>query len=442
MLRNIEIIKTYYKEILIFGFAYSCVIIFSLFGPILNIVDTENAFLYSIISLIVFIISFLVNPLNFEKNKKYLIFMWLISIPLLGLFFRLELSGRIIAISIYAFLVARICNRWTVLVCENIDLKYAGRIMSLCFFISFLSLYFVNSISLSLKKSIIMTIPLITSGLMVFFDYKIDDCFTERTKDKKNINKKDLVTFAFLMLVYICGGVSYSGIYPFLYKFYHYDRYYNVLPLVIALPIAGIITDKLGKKVTFALGISFLGISFVFFNLDHNLFVYFAIQTFLQIGWAFINVFGFSYSWEFAKTHKNNRLFGYSIVSIMVGVICGAIIAYNFYIYHISIHIYALVTLIPLFIAMIIFSLMPEKKKPETNNTIDREILYKMDIISKLSDREKEVIYYYYNDKSGNEIAEILHVSPNTIRTHIRNAYKKLGISSKRQLKFKIVKSR
>ena len=51
--------------------------------------------------------------------------------------------------------------------------------------------------------------------------------------------------------------------------------------------------------------------------------------------------------------------------------------------------------------------------------------------IFNLTDREKEVVSSIAQGLSNKEIAEKLHVSKNTVETHIRNCYKKLFVSNR-----------
>jgi PAS domain S-box-containing protein len=52
----------------------------------------------------------------------------------------------------------------------------------------------------------------------------------------------------------------------------------------------------------------------------------------------------------------------------------------------------------------------------------------------RLSSREREVVGLVAAGLSGPEIAQELHVSSNTVRTHVRNAMQKLGAHSRAQL--------
>lgn len=52
----------------------------------------------------------------------------------------------------------------------------------------------------------------------------------------------------------------------------------------------------------------------------------------------------------------------------------------------------------------------------------------------RLTEREMEVLKEIVNGKSHISIAEILFISPNTVRTHINNIYKKLHLNSRSQI--------
>lgn len=55
-----------------------------------------------------------------------------------------------------------------------------------------------------------------------------------------------------------------------------------------------------------------------------------------------------------------------------------------------------------------------------------------------ISDRERELIPLLIRGKSNKEISDILFISTNTVKTHIRNIYRKAGVSNRLQLLSKI----
>jgi two-component system response regulator NreC len=63
------------------------------------------------------------------------------------------------------------------------------------------------------------------------------------------------------------------------------------------------------------------------------------------------------------------------------------------------------------------------------------------DALGKLSDREKEVLKYIAEGKTGREIAALLYLSPNTVERHRANIMDKLGLHNRAELiKFAIRK--
>jgi DNA-binding CsgD family transcriptional regulator len=56
------------------------------------------------------------------------------------------------------------------------------------------------------------------------------------------------------------------------------------------------------------------------------------------------------------------------------------------------------------------------------------------DPVAELTEREREVYQHLKQAHSVTEIAQSCHIEPTTVKTHIRNIYRKLGISEREQL--------
>ena len=54
-------------------------------------------------------------------------------------------------------------------------------------------------------------------------------------------------------------------------------------------------------------------------------------------------------------------------------------------------------------------------------------------LVDELSSRELDVLRLLRSDLSGPDIARELHVSLNTLRTHTKNIYMKLGVNNRRE---------
>jgi DNA-binding CsgD family transcriptional regulator len=89
-----------------------------------------------------------------------------------------------------------------------------------------------------------------------------------------------------------------------------------------------------------------------------------------------------------------------------------------------------------LFIAVALLGLIPETlpKKPDLSELIEIENL-DIPIIEKLTPREKEIAVLLYKKLSNKEICELLCISNNTLKTHLRNLYHKAGVSNRKELR-------
>lgn len=56
------------------------------------------------------------------------------------------------------------------------------------------------------------------------------------------------------------------------------------------------------------------------------------------------------------------------------------------------------------------------------------------DLVNQLSEREVEIIKQLSLGKNGNEVAEVLFISPHTVKTHRRNILHKLGVKNTTEL--------
>ncbi len=74
---------------------------------------------------------------------------------------------------------------------------------------------------------------------------------------------------------------------------------------------------------------------------------------------------------------------------------------------------------------------------------IARRIINSFRVIENpLSDRETEVVKMLAKGLNYKEIAEALYVSPNTIKSHIKNVYSKLHVSNRAEAIYKAIKQR
>ena len=59
----------------------------------------------------------------------------------------------------------------------------------------------------------------------------------------------------------------------------------------------------------------------------------------------------------------------------------------------------------------------------------------------KLTERETEIVLYIIKGKSKTEIANILHISVSTVKTHVEKIYNKFGVHNKVELVVYVIKN-
>lgn len=438
----INILKSYPLIILTLGFTYGSTIIFTFFGPVLTIAAGDFAPFLSIVAVILHVLAFFLKPFRIEKYPKFFYAFLAILLPLILLFHTSPYYLQILTIMLYAYIIGRIGCFWTYIADIVIPNHIRGRIISLSLFISFTILFFVNMTFPLLTKGIALLFPAIMSSISVFFYLKADEKYKNdisRHENKVHSSINPYYIYVFLIVIYIAGGFSYSGIYPSFEPYEHIDRYYNVFFYLVAIIISGIVLDKYGRKINFVFGVGLLGISFTFFIMPSSLITYFITQTFLQSGWAFVNAFGWSFSWDMSELLKREYVFPRGISAMLLGTAIGAFSSQIIQkIEFGNSSIYGIVTFIPLFVASMVLAFFPETLRRDKKKKIQFNKLQQIKELKVLTPRELEVCYHMINGFSNKKISKVLFISENTVKTHISRIYSKLYISSRNELKIYI----
>jgi DNA-binding CsgD family transcriptional regulator len=438
------------KLYLTFGLGYSVVIGFLLYGPLMEVLATRQGFIYTVVSLLAFIMAFLYRGIG-RFSKKIILGGLGGSTLVLGICLVLCKASTILmglGFMLFAFFIATICRCFTLQAVQVHETHESEKVIAFSFFIAFSILYGLN-----IFKPI--TTPVVGFAIIVFltlliayyFKMQINMDYTSVPFSKTEMKPVILPLIA-LYLIYIGGGVSYVGIYPHLSFYQSIDRFYNVFPLLVALPLSVKVEKSFGYMANLVLGILALSLSFGFFLLPSSVLNYFIVQTCLQVGWGFMNVFGFSYSWRLAKDQDQPHIFGYGILFILMGVASGSVVANSIVHFGLPVQYYGLITFVPIVVSLIfLFSYQDRQKeqalmiarqaheKVVTTISLDQDKFNDLEVLSDLTKREKEVIYLYYRSESAAKIAEKLHISQNTVRSHIKKAYVKLEVNKRDELK-------
>ncbi len=430
--------KKYNILILILSLIYGYELIFPAFGPVLNrLHQGNNAFFFSNWSLLFLIISFTIKPMHFEAKKNYTLLLASITCIATLFFAFLPYTVKLIVLALFGFTVGRFTVIWSRMFLKEVPKHHRGQVICIILFISYGILYLGNVFIPSLPVWVSTIIP----ALLILFSAILLNFYTF-SKPVPNLNAYSQeekssfpwVFFIIIVIIYITAGITYTSVYPQLLSYKILERYYNVLPFLITVPFAGLITDLKGRKLLLYIGLTLLGFSFIFFTLKESVLTYFLTQTTLQSGWAFIDVYVWVVAADLAKERKRPEIHVYGIAALLIGTTVGSATAimlrtpkmtYSFY--------YDFLTYLPLF-SVFIFSYL----LPETLSTKERDFnkfINNISHLQKLTVRELEIVELIYKDLDNKEIASTLFISNNTLKTHMRNINRKLDITNKKEIK-------
>ncbi|MCG8552617.1 MAG: helix-turn-helix transcriptional regulator [Desulfobacterales bacterium] len=429
---NIAVNRT--NTVLTLGFAYGSTILFTFFGPAM-MRNGQSPTLLALLAVFCHVLAFFLPPYKpMEGRPSYFLIMYAGLLPLILFFPFFPIELQAVTAGGYAWMVGRVGSFWTRKVYATIAVDFRGRTICCALFVSFSLLYVMNVVQPMVKAAFLMAAPCAASGLSVLFFKRIKPERPLQVDPAASEKGHPLLLCVFLLIVYIAGGYSYAGIYPSFLPYAHVDRFYNVLFFLVGLAGAGLVLDFWGRKIAFSLGVALLGISFTFYVMPSTVLTYFFSQTFLQAGWAFVNAFGWSFSWDMADRYKNVSIFSLGICAMLFGAALGgglAEVSIFFHWDHKSIQ--GLCTFVPLFISIACLSWFPEtlkqEKPPKKVRVSDLENL---PLVKALTPREKEVLCLMMVSMSNCEMSRTLFISQSTVKTHVSRIYAKLGIASKR----------
>lgn len=123
--------------------------------------------------------------------------------------------------------------------------------------------------------------------------------------------------------------------------------------------------------------------------------------------------------------NKKGFLIGLSIL-IVVCVLIFNVVYFSSYYGIVQIDYINSLLLVPFILLIFSFGMLIEQRK-------QKEKLKKIDTFH-LTSKEKEVVRMILNKKKNQEIAKEMFIELSTVKTHINNIYKKIGVKSRKEL--------
>lgn len=265
----------------------------------------------------------------------------------------------------------------------------------------------------------------------------------------ESIFKTYWIFFLFIFVITINSGIMFQVIYPYFGEFEILTSIYTNVPYIIAIYFLSR-HHKENKFYFLYIGLALWGITFILFaNLGHTALSFILICSVMLFAAGIFDFFWWSIMANNFDNIKNpSSLFGLGLSINVLGVWVGGLIGN--YLTSIGVDKQGL-SYIGMFVVILSMLIVLPLNSKLSNLIENNEFLVKLSYVEKkeinsfveeaktiLSNREQEVFDLLISGKTDAQISNELYISPNTIKTHNRNIYKKLNVSNRIELIEKI----
>lgn len=268
------------------------------------------------------------------------------------------------------------------------------------------------------------------------------------TEDTVSVIKPLAFLCFFVFVITINSGLMYQVLNPAYAHLEWLTSWYWAIPYIIALYIMRNLPRKTNRTYILYLAIAMIGFSFLsFMILDRSAPSYLVVNTLMLGACGVYDLFWWSILGEMLDFDKNPaKVLGIGLSANVLGVLVGGLIGntiasvdmggVNPTVLALAVVCMTLVILPPLhkhltgllkdhIYLTAIFEMSQEEHKKAIGIVIDS---------AQLTEREREIAALLLTGKTYRMIAGELHVSENTIKTHVKNIYSKLKIQSRTEL--------
>lgn len=310
----------------------------------------------------------------------------------------------------------------------------------------------VSTVYVSAHAGLILSMILLVLAILFTLKLPQYEAQTESNNYEQNtgvsITKPLVILSLFIFIITINSGLMYQVVIPSFENLDWLISWFWSVPFIAAIIIMRNLPSKINKSNILYIGMSLMGMSFIAFTmLDRSVAGYLIVNTLMLGSFGIFDLFWWSILGEMFDFKKNPaKIFGIGLAANVLGIIVGGLTGFHIIISNMHI---VKPTFMALIILCITLAMLPpliiqlsktlkghsylysfaELKEPEKKEYVTAFI---SDV--KLTGKEKEIAYMLVMGKTCRMIAEELRVSDNTIKTHVRNIYAKLGAKSRTDL--------
>lgn len=275
-----------------------------------------------------------------------------------------------------------------------------------------------------------------------------EDNETLKNKARDSIKNPLLLLCLFIFIITINSGLMYQVINPAFGHLAKLASWYWAVPYIVALIIMRNLPTKVKRSGILYVGISMIIGAFIsFMLLGRNISDYLVVDTLMLGACGIFDLFWWSILGEMLDyTDNPAKLFGIGLSANVFGVLCGDVLGMaitsiglpNTEVAVIALIVMCatlvilpflnrqLVLLLKSHVYLVAYDNMSESQQPD--------VFRQVKTLDPLTAREREVLELILSGKSNREIAEVLFISENTVKTHTRNIFSKYDVKSRAEL--------
>jgi len=364
-------------------------------------------------------------------------FLWLPAMAVLGMASSVYILGWCCLFSLYIPNVGRLKVMAAVIIWSNIV------------FIIF------NLLSTFLSARAVLILVMLPLVAALFLLLKFDIAYLQIPKQVRQVpvlpGSLLMIICLFIFALYLNGGLMYRIIMPsldFQVPFAFYWRFVLYILIILLMYLYG---ERLQKYFPIYVAVSLLGMAFISFAVFSEATAGFLLTaSLLEAAFALLDLFVWVILGSLAFIYKAPfQLFGLALATNLGGIVLGDLFGGYLLLTGDSVRLMtAVFASMSIFIVFLIVPWLSQQTERSLPQVIKGNILnYNLPQAGndrfleaylmpgeKLTPREIEVTLLILKGYTNNEIAKKLFVSPNTIKTHLKNIYDKFGVKKKKEL--------
>jgi DNA-binding CsgD family transcriptional regulator/MFS family permease len=262
--------------------------------------------------------------------------------------------------------------------------------------------------------------------------------------------------FTLILCLFIAGMFLNTGFmfvvihfsYPIMEPYPLFLTYYKYIPYLLLYLAVLRFHERIQRSYLIYTGVSLLGLSFISFALlENTVGGYFLTITASEVAFALINIFIWTLLGELSYLYGYPfRFFGFGLFANIASTFTGGMIGSYLLVHGDSPRIFtAMFAATAVFLTYITIpwlndQLMKESQVLKTQlPAVDEKLLEMLSREAALTPKETEIIALLLEGFSNQKVAGQIFISENTLKTHLRNIYRKFGVRKKSELLSQVV---